>query len=62
MEEKLMESAMPLLDKLALLTQGGDQAFAELQALYEQEPGLKVPQGVKSYSPVAPPSEVTLPV
>jgi hypothetical protein len=39
-EEKLTQSAMPLLEKLALLTQGGDQAFAELQAPCEQEPGL----------------------
>jgi len=40
---------------LALLTQGGDQAFAELQAMYEQ-------QVVKSYSPVAPPRQVPLAV
>jgi hypothetical protein len=60
-EEKLTEPDMPRLDKLALLTQGSDQAFAELQALYAQEPGLKVPQRVKSYRPVAAPSEVTLP-
>ena len=53
---------MPLLDKLALLTQGGDQAFAELQATYEQRVGLKVPQVVKSYSPVAPPRQVPLAV
>src|SRR6266487_5619549 len=44
MEEKLTESDMPRLDKLALLTQGSDQAFAELQALYAQEPGLRRPQ------------------
>lgn len=62
MEEKLTESDMPVLDKLALLTQGGDEVFVALQALYEQEPGVKVPQVVKSYSPAAPPSEVTLAV
>jgi hypothetical protein len=47
-EEKLTQSAMPRLDRLALLTQGSHRAFAELQALYAQEPGLKVPQRVKS--------------
>ncbi len=53
---------MPVLDKLALLTQAGDEAFVALQVLYEQEPGIKVPQVVKSYSSAAPPSEVTLAV
>jgi hypothetical protein len=46
-----MDSDMPLLERLALLTQADDQAFAGLQAIYAQERGVKVPQVVKSYSP-----------
>jgi hypothetical protein len=50
-----------LMDKVAVLTQTGNEAFTEMQAIYEEESGLKVPRVVKSYSPVGEPSEATLP-
>lgn len=51
-----------LLDKVAVLTQAGNEAFTEMRAIYEEEIGLKVPRVVQSYSPVGEPSEVTLPI
>jgi hypothetical protein len=44
----------------ALLTQAGNRAFTEMQAVHKEESGLKVPRVVKSYSPVSEPCEVTL--
>jgi hypothetical protein len=51
-----------LLDKVAVLTQAGNEAFTEMQAIYEEEVGLKVPRVVTCYSPVGEPLEVTLPI
>jgi len=52
------EDAMALLDRVAALTQAGDEAFDELRRVYAEEPGLRMPEVVKSYSPVAPPRKV----
>ena len=49
-----------LLDKVAVLTQAGNEAFAEMQAIYEAEAGLKVPRAVMCFNPVGKSSEVTL--
>jgi hypothetical protein len=53
---------LTLLDRVARLTQAGDEAFDEIRAIYEREAILKVPPVVTSYSPVGEPSEVTLPI
>jgi hypothetical protein len=63
----LMEGEPPgkdldMLDRVATLTQAGNEAFDELQRLYEKEPNLRVPITVKSYSPVAPPRAVRVEV
>lgn len=60
MEDGPTETDLALLDGVATLTQGGNDAFAGLRAVYEREPGLKVPPVVNSYSPVAPPARVAL--
>lgn len=49
-----------LLDEVAMLTQGGNEAFLKMQMIYESEAVLRVPRTVRSYSPVSEPSEVTL--
>jgi hypothetical protein len=59
--ETYTEEEWQLLDKVAVLTRAGNEAFAEMRAIYEEEIGLKVPPVVKCYSPVGKPSEVTLP-
>ena len=59
--ETYTEEEWQLLDKVAVLTQAGNKAFAEMRAIYEEEIGLKVPRVVKCYSPVGEPREVTLP-
>lgn len=51
-----------LLDKVAVLTQAGNEAFTEMRTIYEEEAGLKVPRMVKCYNPVGEPLEVTLPI
>ena len=60
LKQELSEEDVALLDKLAMLTQGGDDAFAEVQAVYENDEGLRVPSVVMSFSPVAEPAEVRL--
>ena len=59
--ETYTEEEWQLLDKVAVLTQASNEAFAEMRATYEEKIGLKVPRVVKCYSPVGEPSEVTLP-
>ena len=54
------EEELDLLDKVAVLTQAGNEAFSEMQAIYENEPSLKVPPVIMSYSPASAPSEVML--
>lgn len=56
------EEDLVLLDRVARLAQAGNEAFDEMRAIYENDAGLKVPPVVRSYSPVAEPSEVVLAV
>jgi hypothetical protein len=56
------EEEWRLLDKVAVLTQAGNEAFTGMQAIYEEEVGLKVPHMIKCYSPVSESHEVTLPI
>jgi hypothetical protein len=51
-----------LLDKVAMLTQTGNEVLPEIRAIYRETAGLKVPPVVKCYSPVSAPSEATLPL
>ena len=60
MEDRPTDTDLALLDGVAILTQGGNEAFAGVRAVYEREPGLRVPPVVNSYSPVAPPGKVVL--
>jgi hypothetical protein len=52
------DGELATLDRAAVLTQAGDEAFSEMRAFYEAT--LRVPTTVTCYSPVAGPSEVTL--
>jgi hypothetical protein len=52
------DEELATLDRAAVLTQAGDEAFSEMQAIYEAS--LRVPTTVTCFSPVAGPSEVTL--
>lgn len=54
------EDDLALLDRLAKLTQAGNDVFDEMQTIYEQEASLKVPSVVTCYSPWAEPTEVVL--
>jgi Transglutaminase-like superfamily len=54
------EEDLALLDEVASVTQGGPAAYPRVRALYEGAPGLRVPERVMSFSPVAQPAEVTL--
>lgn len=60
LKEELSEDDLALLDKLATLTQGGNDTFDEIRAVYESDERLRVPPVVMNYSPVAEPSEVRL--
>ncbi|MGH2459795.1 MAG: transglutaminase-like domain-containing protein [Chloroflexota bacterium] len=60
MEDGPTETDLALLDGVAILTQGGNETFSGVRAVYEREPGLRVPAVVNSYSPVAPPDKVVL--
>ncbi len=53
MEREPNEEELALLDQVAVLTQGGEQTFSEMRAMYEQGPDLKVPSVVNKYSPAA---------
>lgn len=54
------EDDLALLDRLAKLTQAGNDVFDEMQTIYEQEASLKVPSVVTCYTPWAEPTEVVL--
>jgi hypothetical protein len=58
--EECRESEQKILDSLAELLQAGDEAFAELQALYAQEAGLRVSQVIVCDTPLTPPHKVEL--
>jgi len=60
MEREPTEEEIALLDKVALLTQAGNEAFPEVRKIYENEPGLRVPSIVMRFSPVATPSQMKL--
>jgi len=59
--ETYTDQEWKLLDRVAVLTQAGDDAWPEMQALYEAEAGLKVPAVIMCYNPVGASGEVTLP-
>ena len=42
-DEAMSEEELALLDHVASVTQGGNQAFSDIRSLYEMNPGLKVP-------------------
>jgi hypothetical protein len=54
------EEELALLDRVAALTQAGDEALAALRTLYESEPGLTVPEVVMSFSPAKEPAQIRL--
>ncbi|MCC7130637.1 MAG: hypothetical protein B6D39_12420 [Anaerolineae bacterium UTCFX2] len=56
------DEELRLLDKVAALTQAGNEALSEIKTLYEAESGLKVPAVITCYNPVGAPFEVTLPI
>ena len=60
LKEELSEDDLALLDKLATLTQGGNDTFDEMRTVYENDERLRVPPVVMNFSPVAEPSEATL--
>jgi hypothetical protein len=50
-----------LLDRVADLTRQHDPAMAELQSIYDREPGLRVPEVVTSFGPTSDqPTKVTI--
>ncbi len=59
-EDEPNEEDKVLLDKVAMLTQAGGDAFEGMQTLYEHGRGLCVAPPVICYSPVAEPQEVIL--
>jgi hypothetical protein len=46
----LSDEEMEVLDRVAVLTQGGNAAFAELRRVYENDRRLRVPRVVHSYT------------
>ena len=58
--ESMNDDEWKLLDQVAKLTGGASSAFEEIRSIYDGSPMLKVPQKIKSYSPVGGPTEVTL--
>jgi hypothetical protein len=56
------DEELRLLDKVAVLTQAGNEALSEMQTLCEAEANLKVPAVIMCYNPVGAPFEVTLPI
>ena len=60
LKQELSEDDLALLDRLATLTQGGNNTFVEVQAVYEHDERLRVPPVVMNFSPVAAPGEVRL--
>ena len=54
---------IPILRRIAALTQHDDPPLAKVQALYASEPGLKAPPEVTSFSPaIGEPRTVTIAV
>lgn len=55
---QLTTEKISLLDKIAVRTQAGDEAFAQSRTLYERNGDLMVTLPL-SYSPIAGPQQVT---
>jgi hypothetical protein len=49
-EKKITDADMALLDRVADLTQQGNEAFPQIQAIYENDPQLCVPEIIRSYT------------
>ena len=60
--ETMTHEELGLLDKIAILTQAGNESFHNLREIYENDERLRFPRIIKSYSPVDKPSKVILPV
>jgi hypothetical protein len=58
--EEFGEAEREILDRLAEILQAGNEAFAELRALYGREEGLQVPQVIRCDTPLTPPHKVEL--
>lgn len=46
----ISEEEIALLDRVAILTQAGNKAFAEMRSVYDNDAGLRVPSVIKSYT------------
>lgn len=57
----LSDEDLQLLDDVADLTQAVDEVFLNMQATYERQSSLRIPEVVVSYNPVAGASEVRVP-
>lgn len=60
LKDDITDKETALLDKVATLTQAGDETFAQVKTLYEHNVSLQVSSSVMSYSPVTAPQEVAL--
>ena len=49
-EEQLSEDDLALLDRVAAITQAGNDAFTQLRTIYENEARLRVPPTIKSFT------------
>jgi len=49
-EEQLSEDDLALLDRVAAITQAGNDAFTQLRMIYENEARLRVPPTIKSFT------------
>ncbi|MFX1412150.1 MAG: transglutaminase domain-containing protein [Promethearchaeota archaeon] len=58
-DDDVSAEELALLDRVAVLTQAGNDAFGELRAIYESDERLRVPPVVTSYTDAGP-REVTL--
>jgi hypothetical protein len=58
--EAMTEEEWRLLDRVAVLTQAGNEVFHDMREVYERDTKLRVSRIIKSYSPVSEPREVTL--
>src|SRR5579863_2853441 len=58
LKEEMNGDDLALLDQLARITQGGNDTFDEIRAVYESDERLRIPPVVMNFSPVAAPGEV----
>ncbi|MEO8971591.1 MAG: transglutaminase-like domain-containing protein [Ktedonobacteraceae bacterium] len=57
---ELSEDDIALLDRLAILTQGGNETLVEAQSIYEHDERVHVPTVIMKFGPVSAPCEVRL--